>query len=383
MQHHHPHPFSRNLLNTATQRNLRRHDLDWLRVIAFGILIYFHAGVAFLPTGIPQILNNEPSLIAGVLVSFFTQFRLALLFLVSGCGVYFALRKRDRSTFWRERSKRLLIPLIFGILFLVPPMVYLEKLYLGEFAGSFLEFYRALLSDGVYPAGNLSWHHFWFIAYLYLFCIAGWPALSFLKSKSGQAKVEYWIERYSLQKYGIYLYILPLLMIEIILRPLFPGFRDLISDWANFFHWYLIFLAGYVLANNQTLLARVAELRFHSLGLGVFTSCILFTYFWSQAKGIHPFGDGEIDVLKFLLYCLIRISSVWAWILVCLGFATHYLNKPSTTLSYLNRAVYPFFCIHLTVLVAVEYLVIPTNWSIFHKYVVITIATSFWHEGQT
>ena len=44
----------------------RRHDLDWLRVIAFGILIYFHTAVAFLPDGLPLTLNAQSSPIIGI-----------------------------------------------------------------------------------------------------------------------------------------------------------------------------------------------------------------------------------------------------------------------------------------------------------------------------
>ena len=138
----------------------RRADLDWLRVIAFGLLIYFHAAIAFIPNGIPMIQNPEPSLVLQVLVSFLHQFRLALLFLISGVGVCFALRYRSGAGFMRDRAIRLLVPLAFGMLVLVPPMVFLEKRFIGEFSGSFLDFYPMLFTEGVYPDGHLSWHHY-------------------------------------------------------------------------------------------------------------------------------------------------------------------------------------------------------------------------------
>ncbi len=48
--------------------NERRADLDWLRVIAFGLLIYFHAAIAFIPGGIPMIQNAESSVVLQVMV---------------------------------------------------------------------------------------------------------------------------------------------------------------------------------------------------------------------------------------------------------------------------------------------------------------------------
>ena len=157
----------------------RRADLDWSRVIAFGFLIYVHAAVAFLPSSIPMIQNSEPSPALQVLVGFLHQFRLALLFLISGVGVCFALRRRSRAEFMRERAVRLLVPLVIRVLVVVPPMVFLEKRFIGTFDGSFLDFYPALFTKGVYPHGHLSWHHYWFITYLYLFCLLSWPIFAY------------------------------------------------------------------------------------------------------------------------------------------------------------------------------------------------------------
>ena len=94
--------------------NERRADLDWLRVIAFGLLIYYHAAIAFFPGGIPMIQNVDTSVLLRVVSGFLHEFRLALLFLISGVGVAFALRRRDGMQFMRERAVRLLVTFVFG-----------------------------------------------------------------------------------------------------------------------------------------------------------------------------------------------------------------------------------------------------------------------------
>ena len=234
----------------------RRFDLDWLRVIAFGLLIYYHAAIAFIPGGVPMIQNEETSLVLQVAATFLHQFRLALLFLVSGVGVFFALRRRNRAQFMRERSLRLLVPLIFGILVVVPPMVFLEKRFIGDVLGdlpsSFVEFYLTLFADGFYPSGNLSWHHYWFIAYLFLYCVIAWPVFAYFKSAAGLARLDVWSRVLSRGAY-LYLAIIPLAVVEIALRAQFPGFPDLIHDWANFSHFFMIFIAGFLLASCSRL----------------------------------------------------------------------------------------------------------------------------------
>ncbi len=354
----------------------RRYDLDWLRVIAFGVLIYFHAAVAFLPQGIPMTLNAEPSVGLTIAVAFSHQFRLALLFFVSGCGVYFATRSKGRNAFIKERSRRLLVPLIFGVVVLVPIMVYLEKTYIGALELDYWHFYLEYFTEGVYPRGHLSWHHFWFLAYLYLFCLLAWPIFRRIREANGRQWINETLTRYRLNGFGIYLFILPLLLVEIPLRPIFPGFRDLIHDWASFSHWFMVFVAGFVFAFERGLLSDAEKLRTISLCAAVLVSSLLFWQFWQPSKmKLLPFAGEQVDALAYLWFCVLRISNAWLWILVCVGYSARYLNRPSVVLSALNRAVYPTFCLHLPVLVALESVVLPMNLSIAMKFFLITSIT--------
>ena len=71
----------------------RRHDVDWLRVILFGLLIWFHF-VVFYPYQ-PEGLLALPYYF---IVSVMHQWRLAALFVISGMGTAFALRRRT----WKQ-----------------------------------------------------------------------------------------------------------------------------------------------------------------------------------------------------------------------------------------------------------------------------------------
>ena len=106
---------------------MRRNDLDWLRVLVFALLIFYHVGMFFVPWGF-HIKNNIIYDWLRYPMVFLNQWRLPILFVISGMGTYYALQKRTGLQFAFERIKRLLIPLIFGMLFIVPPQVYLEKL---------------------------------------------------------------------------------------------------------------------------------------------------------------------------------------------------------------------------------------------------------------
>ena len=124
----------------------RRADLDWLRVSAFGLLILYHAGMAW--SGWSWHLTSSDSidwLREGM--RFLNRWRMPLIFVVSGAAIMLALGTRSPAAFARDRLRRLLVPLVFGMVVLVPTQVYLERLYRGQFHGSFLDWLPPAFAD--------------------------------------------------------------------------------------------------------------------------------------------------------------------------------------------------------------------------------------------
>ncbi len=98
----------------------RRYDIDWLRVIAIGLLLIYHIGIGFQPFGvlIQFIQSNEPLEALWVPMSMLNIWRIPLLFFVSGMGVCFAIRKRNWKQLLLERGRRILVPFLFGMFLL-------------------------------------------------------------------------------------------------------------------------------------------------------------------------------------------------------------------------------------------------------------------------
>ena len=92
----------------------RRYDVDWLRTLAMALLIVYHVVLCFQPwaalTGFPQ---NNPTL-EGVwpFMAMINIWRIPILFLVSGMGVRFAMERRDWKQLLKDRTLRILIPLL-------------------------------------------------------------------------------------------------------------------------------------------------------------------------------------------------------------------------------------------------------------------------------
>ncbi|HEY5825639.1 MAG TPA: acyltransferase family protein, partial [Cyclobacteriaceae bacterium] len=101
----------------------RRHDLDWLRLIAITILLFFHTGMWFNSWGW-HVKNSETSISFNYWMVWLHFWRMPLLLFISGAGTYMALGKRTPKQFVGERFTRLFIPLIFGMFIVVPPQIY-------------------------------------------------------------------------------------------------------------------------------------------------------------------------------------------------------------------------------------------------------------------
>ena len=167
----------------------RRADLDWLRALAFGLLIAYHAGMAW--SGWSWHLTSVDSidwLREGM--RFVNRWRMPLLFMVSGAAIALALESRSPRSFTLDRVRRLLVPLVFGMVVIVPPQIYLERLYRGQFAGSFLDWLPQALQGGPYPNGNVSWHHLWFLAYVLVLTFVLLPYFLRARSERGRATLE-------------------------------------------------------------------------------------------------------------------------------------------------------------------------------------------------
>ena len=79
----------------------RRADLDWLRVLAFALLIAYHAGMAW--SGWTWHLEAETSLAPlREAMRFTNRWRMPLLFLVSGGAIMLALGARSGRAFVSE-----------------------------------------------------------------------------------------------------------------------------------------------------------------------------------------------------------------------------------------------------------------------------------------
>ena len=341
----------------------RRYDLDWLRVLAFTAVFFYHSS-RFFDESWWHIKNSTTSPLVDTLKGIFDLWGMPLIFMISGASIFFALRPGGAIRFLRDRVWRLLVPLGFGILVLGPPQIYLTRLTHGEFQGNFLEFLPLYFRDWRIWGGNFAWSgvHLWYLEYLFLFTVVMLPLFAALKSQPGRRFMES-LGRLSTRPGAIFLWALVFALQLILLDPSGMVSGGLSEDLTRLL-WFPPFLIFGFLVFSSDLIQR-AIIRQRRIALALALVFTLAAGVITGAMGEHP------TLLVFALVMTLGSLLIWSTLLAILGYGMRYLTANRRLLAYANEGVLPFYILHQPVILVLGYFVIPLPLSILAKYLII------------
>ncbi|EDY82789.1 putative acyltransferase, putative [Verrucomicrobiia bacterium DG1235] len=347
----------------------RLYELDWLRTAAIILVVWYHTGMFFVSWDF-HINSSNPVTSIEPLMVWMHKWRMPLLLFISGIGTAFMLRNRSIGRFVWDRHNRLFIPLLFGMFFIVPPQIYIEKI--DQYA-SFLDFYPSVFQLEPYPEGNFSWHHLWFILYLFLYSLIGLPLFAFFRSKKSDA-IKNALGSFLSRKWTFALGIIPFLVAEILLRRHFPEYtHGLTDDWAGFTHYFLYFIGGYFAMVLPGIWQAIKRDRWFYTVLAI-TSFILL-----ELRYFELIPDVGVNRLNFI-WVTLSITTGWFTLLALIGWAQVHLRRRSDRLSRWNEASYPVYILHQSILIVVAYPFIDSSlpWQLsFTTLFLISLVGSF------
>jgi glucan biosynthesis protein C len=283
----------------------RRYDIDWVRVIAIGLLIIYHSAIAFQPWGAMIAFTTNKEFLPGLWfpMAVVNVWRIPLLFFVSGMGVYFAMQSRTPGELIVERTKRILVPYIFGVFVIVPIQIAI---------------WRMNWSYVYNPA------HLWFLGNIFVYVLIFAVPFYYLKKN-----------HVSLKPIGMLIMVALLIAEVLIINP--RPYELYAMTLHGFVLGMIMFFFGYMFASGGM---EVVKWKYALLTMAMLLAVL-------RLNGIsYPY--------------LIPVESL-CWILTVLAMANRYLNKESKTLRYLSEAAYPVYIVHMIFQNLVSALIFPNG----------------------
>lgn len=346
----------------------RHYGLDWLRIGAFAVLILHHIGRAFSPGHWLVKLDSIEWLNAPML--FITPWRLALLFLIAGFASRALLARTGLGAFVRERSARLLVPLLAAMALVIPPQSWVNLVVNHGYVQGFGHFlshdaFGFAAVDGVSQPG---WEHLWFVAYLfaYTMVLAGGAALAgpVLKARLA-AWVDWLVERQRL----LWLPLLYFIPVRVGVAFTLGETHGLFNDWLSDVMYLPCFLAGFALAGARGLWPAAARCWKPALAVALAAYAVMLTIEIIWPEGV------ETPHVPAAISRAAMAAMMWSMVLVMLRLADTVLNRDHPWRAKLSEAVFPFYIIHQTIIVVAGFALLPLGLSSAAAFAVLLAAT--------
>ena len=349
------------MTNDFQTRQDRQYYIDWLRILLIISVYLYHVGMIFNTWG--WHVKNDivyGGLLREVMI-FLHYWRMPLLFMISGAGTWYALKNLSPGRYLLERARRLLVPLTAGIFILVPVQVYIERIDLYPS----LPAYYPHMFEGIYPDGNFSWHHLWFIAYLFVIALIITPFLNMLRSSRFMAIVGN-LEYLFTKPFGLNTVIIPLLISQVILRNFFEQeTHALVDDWATFTAYLIFFMAGFILLPVKSIAGAMT--RYRRLYLAE-TAVLMAVILLVRGRA------GEARAAE-IIYDVAALAMSWTCAVAVTGYGRKYLDRNSSFRKTANEAIYPFYLLHQPALVITGYMVVNLSIAVVWKVSLVMVSS--------
>jgi len=299
----------------------RKYYIDNLRSFAILLLFPYHIFMIYNNWGELFYITGEPLFIPSNFIGITWIWIMPLLFAIAGMSSRYALDRRSTGEYAKERLHKLLIPLIFGVLLIIPIQSYLASLFhTGQ--ANYLNYFTKVTDfyggDGAFTPGQL-----WFILFLFVISMVCLPFMIWYK-KRGTGSLGDSVP-----------------FILIILMGLLPCiaqsslFEVIDIGGKHILEYAVYFLLGYFFLSNEKVLEKLDKYRFSVLGLFV-----VYTVF------MRIILDGEFFE-----------AASWLGILTFLGMGRHYLNFSGKISKYLSKSSFGVYIFHQSWIVIIAYFV--------------------------
>ena len=332
--------------NNNTLNTNRLHCLDWLRVIAIGVLMMYHIGMVYVPDWGYHYKNPLLSDWIKSLMLLTSPWRMGLLWLVSGIALAYMCRSYNMIKLAVRRTNQILLPLLVGVLFVVPVQLFAQMKQAGDMPLNFLGFvnafyiqpqaYFAHYASGIWPRFDVN--HLWFLRSLWRFSIILILLSPILNSDIVKSAGSCLTKKLSCV---LLMFVTPIVMIEWLLE----------GEAVREYYGLVLLLLGFCLGLHVTFWQTLTK----HLTLLCVLSLVAMTALQIGFIEIWQTGLNQTDTLLNTLIQCIYVANKILPLLAILALSFRFLNKPNKIIKQLNPYVFPLYILHQSVIIIVAY----------------------------
>lgn len=304
----------------------RKYFIDNLRNITILLLFPVHTFMIWNNFGSRFYIWLGENKMLSTLIVLVNPWFMPLLFVLAGVSARYALLKRSKKKFIIERIKKLLIPFIFGLVILVPFQALYARKFFNNYGGGILEHWKYFFThltdfsgyDGAFTPG-----HLWFILFLFIISLIALAVIHFAPY----------------EKVAKYVSKMPILVVLLLFVPIW-----LMYYLGNFGGYsigknFALYLVGYYVLSNDEVIRRLEKYRLFLTALFAIVTFALVVLYYKFSY----YGDLWVNFIG------------WISILVLFIEGKKFLNSKTGFTEYFNKASYPIYILHQTILIVLAY----------------------------
>lgn len=325
---------------------MRKHYLDNLKIIVILLLFPIHTFMIWNNYGTKfYVWAGENNLLSSLMI-ITNPWNMALLFVIAGMCARYSLKKRNTREFIKERINKLLVPLILGILLLIPIQALYARKFFDGYDGSIWEnyghFFTSFTDLSGYD-GGFSPGHLWFILFLLIISLLALLVMKYAPYEKISAKFE------KMNIFGIIL-----LFIPVWLMSYFGAFGT-----YSLGRYLALYLLGYYMLSNDAVMEKIMRNKKVILGLfGALQLWLVVAYY-----NFGYYGDLFVNLVG------------WMGVLAGIIIGRLLLDTENKVTRYFRRASFPIYILHLPILVVIAYYAVTMIDNVFLQIGVIILGS--------
>ncbi|MGV7223615.1 MAG: acyltransferase family protein [Nitrospinales bacterium] len=360
----------------------RKVELDYLRTFIITLVLFVHASLAYTTSAFIDsenpiassnpVVNEQRWIGFDLIVAFNETFSMSLLFFVSGLFVWQSLSRKGAWKYFGDRLKRLGIPFVIGVLFLIPLAYYPAQLEAGSITAkdtSYGIFWLGMVRSGFGTAGPL-WFLWLLLAFNWLTTLL-YRAVPLLGG-SFRGRLDIILGR-PVPFFGVLLgiSIVVYLPIAIIFGPLrWIGIGPFNAQAGRILLYLVYFLTGTAVGAigiDCSVFKTDGSLAKHWWGW-VAVGLMSFTVFTIMVVVVTPMERTIVSEIAFVVCC-------WAIVSGITGLFLRFAKRRARIFDSLSENSYGIYIVHYVFVTWLQYFLLGSGLAPFVKGIVVFVGT--------